>query len=193
MDLTRVVVASGNKNKIKEIKAILPKTEVIPMSAFDCEPAEENGATFEENAVIKAKAVYEAAHCPVLSDDSGLCVEALDGAPGIISARFAGEPANDAANNEKLLRLLSDKSNRRAKFVSVVVLYYGDGRYVSAYGETEGEILRESRGTNGFGYDSLFYSYALKKSFGEASDVEKNSVSHRAAALAALAAKLKEF
>lgn len=188
-----LVLASGNKGKIAEIGEMLPEFSVIGYkdAGLDFE-IEETGATFYENALIKAKAVSEALGLPALADDSGLCVNALSGAPGIFSARFAGD-GNDEHNIDKLLKELDGVKDRSAKFVCSLVLYYPDGKIISAEGETNGEILFEREGKNGFGYDPIFYSADLKKSLGEASSKEKNSVSHRSRALKNLKEKLKKI
>lgn len=188
-----LVLASGNKGKIAEIGEMLPEFSVIGYkdAGLDFE-IEETGATFYENALIKAKAVSEALGLPALADDSGLCVNALSGAPGIFSARFAGD-GNDEHNIDKLLKELDGVKDRSAKFVCSLVLYYPDGKIISAEGETNGEILFERAGKNGFGYDPIFYSADLKKSLGEASLKEKNSVSHRSRALKNLKEKLKKI
>lgn len=186
--MEKLIVASNNKGKIKEIKEILKDVyEIVPMgeAGFD-EEIEENGSTFFENALIKAKAVSEALGVNALADDSGLCVDALGGAPGIYSARFSGVHGDDAANRKKLLNELKDLKNpdeRKAKFVSSVVLYKRDGEVVSGIGETHGIIGFKEEGENGFGYDSLFVSDDLRKSFGVATAEEKNAVSHRKRAL----------
>ena len=188
-----LVLASGNKGKIAEIGEMLPEFSVIGYkdAGLDFE-IEETGATFYENALIKAKAVSEALGLPALADDSGLCVNALSGAPGIFSARFAGD-GNDEHNIDKLLKELDGVKDRSAKFVCSLVLYYPDGKIISAEGETNGEILFERAGKNGFGYDPIFYSADLKKSLGESSSKEKNSVSHRSRALKNLKEKLKKI
>lgn len=183
--MKKLIVASNNAGKIKEIKDILKdKYEVVPMSeAGFCEEIEENGSTFFENAVIKAKAVSLALGADALADDSGLCVDALGGAPGIYSARYSGEHGNDAANRAKLLKELADKDDRSAKFVCAVALYKTDGEVIKGLGETHGKIALKEEGTNGFGYDTLFISDDLGKSFGAATSGEKNSISHRKRAL----------
>ena len=186
--MEKLIVASNNKGKIKEIKEILKDVyEIVPMgeAGFN-EEIEENGSTFFENALIKAKAVSEALGVNALADDSGLCVDALGGAPGIYSARFSGVHGDDAANRKKLLSELKNLKNpdeRKAKFVSSVVLYKRDGEVVSGMGETHGIIGFKEEGENGFGYDSLFVSDDLGKSFGVATAEEKNAVSHRKRAL----------
>ena len=186
--MEKLIVASNNKGKIKEIKEILKDVyEIVPMgeAGFN-EEIEENGSTFFENALIKAKAVSEALGVNALADDSGLCVDALGGAPGIYSARFSGVHGDDAANRKKLLSELKNLKNpdeRKARFVSSVVLYKRDGEVVSGMGETHGIIGFKEEGENGFGYDSLFVSDDLGKSFGVATAEEKNAVSHRKRAL----------
>ena len=189
--MEKLVVASGNKNKVKEIKALLgDRYEVVSMKEIGLDfDIEENGETFEENAYIKAKAVYDVCKSAVVADDSGLLVDALDGEPGVYSARYAGEPCDDRKNNEKLLTKLKGVTNRSARFVSAVVLYDGVKKF-TGYGTVEGRIIDEYRGTNGFGYDPLFLVTELNKTFGETTDEEKNLVSHRARALKDLTDKL---
>ena len=156
---------------------------------------EETGETFEENALIKARAVCKALNLPALADDSGLCVEALGGAPGVYSARFCGRHGDDKANNALLLEKLRGvpEQRRGAYFESCVAVCFPDGREITASGRTYGSILEEEAGEGGFGYDPLFESAELGKSFGLASAEEKNAVSHRGKALRALAEKLKEL
>ena len=192
MQLDKIVVASGNEGKIKEILKIFKGCEIVPMreAGFTGE-IEENGKSFRENALIKARAVCEKLSLPALADDSGLCVDFLGGAPGIYSARFSGE--GDAANRRLLLEKMKDATDRRAHFECAVCLYLPDCRTLFGVGQTFGSILQEERGKHGFGYDSLFFSDDLKKSFGEASAREKNKVSHRARALADLTERLKTF
>ena len=183
--MKKLIVASNNKGKLKEIKEILNGIyEVVPMgeAGFN-DDIVEDGNSFYENALIKAKTVSEALNADALADDSGLCVEALSGEPGIYSARYSGQHGDDAANRAKLLKELEGKENRKAKFVSAVVLYKTDGKIVKGVGETYGTIAFKEEGTNGFGYDSLFVSDDLHKSFGVASSEEKNSISHRKRAL----------
>ncbi len=184
-----IVVASGNRHKIEEIKAIFKGVKLVSMSeAGFTGDIEENGKTFKENAYIKAKAVYDAVKLPVLADDSGLCVDALDGAPGVYSARFSGGTSAD--NRALLLQRLEGIPNRRARFTCAVCYISEDGKAIFGEGCTEGRILFEEIGEKGFGYDSLFYSADLEKSFGEATEAEKNSVSHRYRALCDLRGKL---
>lgn len=185
----RVVVASGNAHKIEEIKQIFKGVELVPMKdeGFSGD-IEENGKTFKENAYIKAKAVYDRLKRAVLADDSGLCVDALDGAPGVYSARFSGGGA--AENRALLLKRLDGVSHRNARFACAVCFIDADGKALFGEGCTEGRILFEEIGDKGFGYDSLFFSDDLGKSFGEATEEEKNSVSHRFRALSDLRSKL---
>ncbi|MDE7087542.1 MAG: RdgB/HAM1 family non-canonical purine NTP pyrophosphatase [Clostridia bacterium] len=185
----KIVVASGNAHKIEEIKQIFKGVELISMhdAGFTAD-IEENGATFKENAYVKAKAVFDALHVPVLADDSGLCVDALGGAPGIYSARFSGGTTAD--NRALLLKRMDGISHRNARFTCSVCYIGADGKPTFGEGNTEGKILFEEIGEKGFGYDSLFFSYDLNKSFGEATEKEKNSVSHRFRALSDLRSKL---
>lgn len=179
----RIVLASANKGKIKEISEMLKGYEVVGYKDLGIDyDIEEDGNSFYENALIKAKNIAERLGVPALADDSGLCVDYLKGAPGIYSARYAGDGI-DEHNNDLLLKNLSGVTDRKAYFICVMVLYSPDGSIITAEGKTYGEILTERRGTNGFGYDPLFYSYDLNKSLGEATDEEKNSISHRSRAL----------
>ena len=178
-----IVLASGNKGKIKEISEMLPEYTVKGYKEFGLDfEIEETGETYFENAFIKAKAVSEKLNLPALADDSGLSVDVLDGAPGVYSARYAGD-GDDEHNNDKLLSVLEGEKNRKAKFICCMVYYRSDKEFYTVTGETEGEILTKREGKNGFGYDPIFYSYDLKKSMGIATDEEKNSVSHRSRAL----------
>ena len=180
-----IVAATGNAHKLKEIRAILKGWQVLSASeAGFYSDVEETGATFEENALIKARAVCKATGRASLADDSGLCVEALGGAPGVYSARYSG--GGDRENRLLLLKNLQGETNRRAYFASAVALVFPSGEEIYAEGRTYGRILEEERGEHGFGYDSLFFSDDLKKSFGEAQEEEKNRVSHRGRALRAL-------
>ena len=195
---TTVVVATGNAHKVTEIEAIL--SEVMPGTRFvalgelgDFPDPVEDGADFYENALIKARAVQaETGLSLAVADDSGLCVDALDGAPGIFSARWAGEHGNDAANNQKLLRELDGvvDGDRTARFHSSVVLVRGD-EVLRGDGDVEGTIGREPRGENGFGYDPLFWPLETPgRTMAELDPAEKNHLSHRYHALKDLASKL---
>ena len=191
MDKKTLVVASANKGKLKEISDILTDYNVVGYREFGLDfDIEETGETFYDNALIKAKTISERLGVPALADDSGLMVDALGGAPGVYSARYAGD-GDDEHNNQLLLKNLQGETNRNAKFVCCLVYYTPDGEIISTYGETEGRILHQSEGQNGFGYDPLFFSYDLNKSMGIASKEEKNSVSHRFRALDQLKQKLK--
>lgn len=185
----KVVLASKNPHKLAEIQAILSKLDIELISesqlGVDIE-VEETGATFEENSFIKAEAVMKATGLPALADDSGISVDALNGEPGVYSARYGGDPTLDDWG--RLLLLLKNMENvpngqRTGRFVSVITLVYPDGRAVQARGEVEGEILREAHGSGGFGYDPIFYYPPAGKAFGELTAEEKNQVSHRANAL----------
>lgn len=187
----KAVLASNNAHKLQEIRAILGDCFEYIYSlkelGVDVE-VEENGKTFVQNAIIKADTICRMTGLVAIADDSGLEVEALGGQPGVYSARFAGEPCNDDANNALLLDKLhaiekTQPINRKARFVSVVAICYPDGSGKYAEGYVEGTILDEYRGDKGFGYDPLFYCNSLSKTFAEASMEEKNTVSHRAMAL----------
>lgn len=191
----KLLIASNNQHKIDEIKQILGNKfeQILSLSeaGIVCDP-EENGKTFLDNALIKVRAVAKLTDMPVLGDDTGLCVDALNGAPGVHSARFAGDHDN-AKNRAKLLYELQGKTNRKAHFSTAVALLYPDGRLVTAEGRVDGEILHTEVGTNGFGYDSLFYCNEIGKTFAEATAEEKNAVSHRGRALQKLAEKLQSM
>ena len=189
MKLEKIVVASSNAGKIAEIKSIFIGVEIVSMQELGfTDDIEETGKTFKENAKIKAETIAKRFSLPALSDDSGLCVDALHGAPGIYSARFSGE--GPAENRKLLLKRMEHITDRRAHFESAVCLCLPDGKTYFGQGKTYGRILYEEIGTNGFGYDCLFYSDDLKKSFGLATEEEKNGVSHRFRALADLRSKL---
>ena len=190
--MEKLIVASKNKGKLREVAQILQGIfEVVPMSAWGIEAdIEENGETFADNARIKARYVYAQTGLAALADDSGLCVDALGGAPGVYSARYAGEHGNDKANNALLLRNLAGIDERTARFVSAVTLCSPLGEW-TATGAVEGRILHKEEGEEGFGYDPLFYCTEIGKPFGVATAEEKNAVSHRARALHALVAQLK--
>ena len=180
----KIVVATGNAHKLREFAEIFPDYEVVSQKqmGFD-EDVEETGKTFAENALIKARAAARALGCIALADDSGLCVDALDGAPGIYSARYCGYHGDDQKNRDVLLENMKDVVNRSAHFTSAIALVDPDGKELVVEGHTYGKILREETGTGGFGYDCLFESDDLGKSFGLATPEEKNAVSHRFRAL----------
>jgi XTP/dITP diphosphohydrolase len=191
--MKRLLIATNNAGKVREIKAILGGfyDELVSLKGIGLDlNVVEDGDTFEQNAVKKAREAARAAGCAALADDSGLCVEALHGAPGVYSARYAGEDASDEANNVKLLAALSGVDDRRAKFVSVVALVSTDGSVTTAYGEVGGVIAHTPSGSGGFGYDPLFFLPELGQTFAEIPAEVKNMLSHRARALAALRDKL---
>lgn len=191
----KVIAATTNKGKIREFQEILGELgfEVVSMhdEGIDVE-VEETGTTFCENALIKARAIALLCDYPVIADDSGLCVDAMDGAPGIYSARFAGEDATDYDRNVKLLETLKDEENRKAQYVAAIAYVAPDGTELTAEGTVDGVILTEEHGTGGFGYDPLFWCTEIEKCFGEATPDEKNAVSHRGRALKKLCKLLKE-
>lgn len=192
----KIIAATKNANKIKEISKVLSPLgfEVISQTDAGIDiDVEETGDTFEKNALIKARAVSLICDECVLADDSGLCVEALDGRPGVLSARYAGEGASDAHKIIKLLGELDGRENRDAKFVTCMAFIFPDGTEIVTQGEVYGRITNEPMGDNGFGYDPVFFSTELNKTFAQASMEEKNSVSHRSRALNALYEKLKEI
>ncbi len=190
----KVIAATNNKGKVREFGEILSPLgfEVVTLhEAGIYAEVEETGNTFEENALIKARSVALLCDAPVIADDSGLCVDALDGQPGVLSARWAGENATDADRIGKLLAELDGKEDRSAKFVSVVAFVDTDGSAITAEGVVNGSILYKPVGENGFGYDPIFFSSELEKSFASATQEEKNSVSHRGRALRALSEMIK--
>lgn len=197
--MRRLIVASNNAKKIKEIKQILEKYHIEVVSLKEAGiniDVEEDGNTFIENSYKKASEIYKVVKdSMVLADDSGLAVDCLDGAPGIYSARFAGEHGNDKKNNEKLLELLKDKMDeeRKAKFVCAIALIISDDKVVKVQGEIEGRIIDEERGNNGFGYDPLFYVPEYRMTFAEMDSELKNSISHRAKALKKIEGEIKKL
>ena len=191
----KIVLASNNAKKLKELDAILAPLgwELIPQGELDIPEAEEPHVTFVENAIAKARHAARLSGMPALADDSGLCVAALGGAPGVQSARYAGEPKSDARNNEKLLAALATHDSRAAHFVSVIVFvrHAADPQPLIAEGEWHGEIITEHRGAGGFGYDPLFFVPEFGKTAAELDPAIKNGVSHRAQALQSLLAPLR--
>lgn len=176
----RLVVATGNAHKLREIAEIFTDFEVVSQKqmGFD-EDVEETGTTFKENALIKARAASKALRCIALADDSGLCVDALGGAPGVHSARYCGYHGDDQKNRDLLLENMKGVKNRAAHFTSAIALVYPSGEEIVVEGHAYGKILEKETGAGGFGYDCLFESDELKKSFALATAEEKNSVSHR--------------
>lgn len=189
-DKKRLVVATGNMHKLQEIAEIFTDFEVVSQKqmGFD-EDVEETGETFAENALIKARAAAKALGCIALADDSGLCVDALGGEPGVHSARYCGVHGNDKANRDLLLKNMEKHTERSAHFTSAIALVKPNGEEIVAEGHVYGKILYAETGEGGFGYDCLFFSDDLQKSFGEATAEEKNAVSHRFRGLQALLKK----
>lgn len=193
----RIVLASNNPGKIKEIQAIVRQYRIIPQSEFGVSEIEETGGTFVENAIIKARNAAFLSHLPAIADDSGIEVDALNGAPGVRSARFAGPGASDRQNLEQLLEQMETVADdqRSARFRCVIVLmrHARDPCPIIAEGAWEGAILRNPRGRNGFGYDPVFWVPELGRSSAELSPEQKNRISHRAVALRKLAERLPEI
>ena len=196
----KIVLASRNKKKIGELRAILSEyidgIEILSLDDVGIYgEIEEDGDTFEQNALIKARVAAQSGYIGV-GDDSGLCVNALGGAPGVYSARYAGEHGDDEANNDLLLKNLADKSDRSARFVCCIACIFPESygyEPIVVRGEVEGEIISQRRGEGGFGYDPLFYFPQFDKTLAEVTPEQKNSVSHRGNAIKALAQKLKEL
>ncbi|MBR2380915.1 MAG: RdgB/HAM1 family non-canonical purine NTP pyrophosphatase [Clostridia bacterium] len=191
----KLIIASNNKHKIYEIKKILGSqfSEILSLSeAGISHETVEDGTTFLENAEKKAREIAELSGCPALADDSGICAHALDGAPGVYSARFSGTHGDDEANNRILIKMLSDKEDKGAHYTAAVVLAYPDGKIISAEGHMYGRIIDTPRGERGFGYDPIFVPVEDEsRTVAEMTDEEKNKISHRARALAELLSKLK--
>jgi XTP/dITP diphosphohydrolase len=188
----RLALATANRGKVRELTAMLASWGVHDLRALDAFPGvvlpPEDGATYEDNAVLKARAVAAATGWPALADDSGLEVDALGGAPGVFSARWAPD---DAARIARLLDALGPYADRRARFVCVVALAWPDGRIVTATGTCPGVIAPAPAGEGGFGYDPIFVADAFGRTFAEVDAAEKDAVSHRARAIAALGARLR--
>jgi len=185
--LNKIVIATGNAGKLREIQQLLSPLaiEVLPQSDFNIPEADEPYFTFIENALAKARHTSLHSGLPVLADDSGICVDALQGAPGVYSARFAGEPKSDARNNEKLLQALAGERNRQAHYYCAMVLVRNpeDPQPLLAQGVWRGEILQAPRGNGGFGYDPLFLDPTSGKTGAELPLETKNAISHRGQAL----------
>ncbi|MDD7671544.1 MAG: RdgB/HAM1 family non-canonical purine NTP pyrophosphatase [Clostridia bacterium] len=192
--MERYVIATNNAHKLREIRAILENDSRAFLSMEEAHihtDPEETGATFEENALIKARAACAASGLPAMADDSGICVDALGGAPGIHSARYC--PGTDRERTEFLLKNMEavPDGQRQGRFVSVIACVYPDGMEFTVRGECEGVILREIRGEGGFGYDPIFFSPGDGCTFAEMPQARKNEISHRARALAAMKAALE--
>lgn len=183
-----IVLASNNKHKIKEFREILKDYQILSLADIQFfEDIVEDGDTFFDNALIKAKTIHDYLiqkhyNYAVIADDSGLCVTSLKGEPGVHSARYAGNH-DDKANRNRLITNLKEYDDKSAYFVCQLIYYPIEGEYISCQGKTSGKIIEEERGSDAFGYDCIFLSDDLGKTFGEASEIEKNSVSHRSRAI----------
>ena len=192
----KLVLASKNEKKMREMNEILSGLGIEVCLQADVGvdvDVEETGATFEDNSLLKARAVMEASGLPAIADDSGLCVDALNGAPGVWSARYGGEGLDDTARYKLLLANMPRGAARTAKFVSVITCCFPNGDVLTARGECPGTIAFVPMGEGGFGYDPVFFQPKLKKTFAQLSPEEKNAVSHRGKALAAFAEKLAAY
>jgi len=193
--MKKLVLASNNPGKLREFAALLATVdfEVLPQAQFNVPEAEEPHFTFVENAIAKARHAARLTGLPALADDSGICVDALGGAPGVFSARFAGEPKSDARNNEKLIADLAGQPNRRAHYYCILVFvrHADDPQPIIAEGEWHGEIIDTPRGQNGFGYDPYFWLPEFGCTAAELASDRKNEISHRGKALAVLIGKLR--
>ena len=189
----KLIFASNNKNKIKEIKNQVPDSiEILSLEDIGCMvDIPETADTIEGNALLKADYIKRHYGFNCFADDSGLEVDALQGAPGVYSARYAGEEKNDQANNDKLLQELEYKADRKANFKTVIALHFNGEQHLFT-GIIEGEILKEAQGEGGFGYDPLFQALGMTKSFAELTLEEKNAVSHRGRAVSQLVEFLKD-
>ena len=192
----KLVLASKNPKKLAEMNRILSRLGVEVCSeaeaGVDLE-VEETGTTFEENSLLKARAVMEASGLPAIADDSGLCVDCLNGAPGVYSARYGGEELTDEGRYRMLLENMRGQMTRTAKFVSVITCCFPNGDVLTARGECQGTIAYAPMGEGGFGYDPVFFVPELKKTFAQLTAGEKNAISHRGRALEAFQAKLEEY
>ena len=195
-EMQKLVIASGNAGKLREIRHLLEPLgiEVLPQSIFNITEVEEPYCTFVENALAKARHASKSSGLAALADDSGICVNALNGGPGVYSARYAGEPKSDERNNHKLVDVLRDQPDRRAHYYCVMVLvrHADDPQPIIADGAWHGEIILEPRGKEGFGYDPYFFLPDLGKTGAELPMEQKNQISHRGKALARLAECVRE-
>jgi len=191
-----LVLASRNPHKLEELQAILSQLGVSVVLQCDVGIAvnvEETGTTFEENARLKAEAVMNASGKAAVADDSGLCVDAMQGAPGVYSARYGGEGLDDAARYRLLLENMRGQGDRRCRFVSVICCVFPNGDVITARGECAGTVAYAPRGEGGFGYDPIFFLPTLKKTFAELTAEEKNAISHRGNALKEFKEKLERY
>ena len=196
--MSRIIAATQNKHKIREIEAITKKfgMEIVSRDEAGIENVEvvEDGTTFEENSYKKAYEIMKLCGEPTIADDSGIVVDCIGGAPGVYSARFAGVDGDDKANNRKLMEMIKDFpfEERTARFVSVITMVYPDGDTIVARGEVEGHVIPEEIGENGFGYDPMFIPLGYDITFGQFDPEDKNKISHRANALVSLQKQLEE-
>jgi XTP/dITP diphosphohydrolase len=194
--MQKLVIASSNSGKLREIGQLLKPLgiEVLPQSVFNVAESEEPYSTFIENALAKARHASRCTGLPALADDSGICVNALNGKPGILSARYAGEPRSDERNNQKLVDVLTDQADRKAHYYCVIVLlrHPDDPQPLIADGSWHGEIVLRPRGAGGFGYDPYFFLPDLGKTAAELPAEQKNRISHRGKALARLVERISE-
>ena len=192
----KLVLASQNQKKIKEMNEILSQLGIEVCSQAEAGvnlDVEETGTTFEENSLLKARAVMEASGMPAIADDSGLCVDCLGGAPGVYSARYGGEELDDTARYKLLLENMRGQMPRTAKFVSVITCCFPNGDIITARGECPGTIAFAPMGEGGFGYDPVFFIPGLKKTFAQLTAEEKNAISHRGKALEVFKTKLEDY
>jgi XTP/dITP diphosphohydrolase len=194
--MQKLVIASSNSGKLREIGQLLKPLgiEVLPQSVFNVAESEEPYSSFIENALAKARHASRCIGLPALADDSGICVNALNGKPGILSARYAGEPRSDERNNQKLVDVLTDQADRKAHYYCVIVLlrHPDDPQPLIADGTWHGEFMLSPRGAGGFGYDPYFFLPGLGKTAAELSAEQKNRISHRGKALARLVERISE-
>ena len=195
--MSKAVIATRNKGKLKELQELLKdlNLEILPIDAFNVGTIEEDGNSFFENAMKKAKITAEKTGLLAIADDSGLEVDALDGQPGIHSARYAGENASDKENNKKLLKELDgvEAQRRTARFRCVIVAYRPDGQFISAEGVCQGRIAEKPAGEHGFGYDPIFIPEGYQRTMAQLRREEKNKISHRGKALEILKEKITEL
>ncbi len=194
--MQKIVIASGNAGKLREIGHLLAplQIEALPQALFNVGETDEPHCTFIENALAKARHACKQTGLPALADDSGICVNALNGNPGVLSARYAGEPKSDERNNRKLIEVLRDRPDRRAHYYCVIVLmrHPADPQPIIADASWHGEIILEPRGKGGFGYDPYFFLPELGKTAAELPMEQKNQISHRGKALGRLLESIKE-
>lgn len=196
-NMKKVIIATHNKGKLNEYKEMLSKLDFECISLYDLNyftEIKETGNTFSENSMIKAKTIYDLFLLPVIADDSGLMVDALDGAPSVHSHRFASDNATDKENRDKVVELLKEKGLKESKVhFTCLITYIDKDRTIQTEGRVDGLIILDERGSNGFGYDSIFYYPPYKKTVAEMSDEEKNSISHRHNAIVNLKKELEKI